>query len=59
MVDFELDDEQKAELIIKNLRWEHTDEQLKKDSPDTVSEGNTIKLLADFENYVDVLYINS
>ncbi len=48
-----IDDEPNVKLDIKNLRWEHTDEQLKKDSPDTASEGDTIKLLADFENYID------
>jgi len=46
-------DNEKPPLEIKNLRWEHADEQLKNDTPDSANEGYTIKLLADFENYVD------
>ena len=46
-------DNEKPPLEIKNLRWEHADEQLKKDTPDSAHEGGAIKLLADFENYVD------
>ncbi len=51
-----IDEEAGAEnlpLEIKNLRWEHTDEQLRKESPDFAGKGDTLKLLADFENFVE------
>ncbi len=49
---FDDEDEQpKERLSVTNPRWEHTDGQLKKNSPNVASPGHIIKLAADIKGY--------
>lgn len=47
------DEEQQEELNVTNPRWEHVDEDIKEESPDKASEGDTVKLMADLQGYVE------
>lgn len=40
-------------IRITDLRWEHVDETRRKDSPTVAREGDTLRLMADIDNYIE------